>query len=54
MERKLLLEAMVKELPNGTVRYSSKVVSMEEESGRFKLLHLVDGTVIKTKVRASF
>ncbi|CAN1342326.1 Monooxygenase 3 [Linum perenne] len=49
VQRKLLLEAMVKELPNGTVRYSSKLVSMEE-SGCFKLLHLVDGTVIKTKV----
>ncbi|CAN0864762.1 Monooxygenase 2 [Linum grandiflorum] len=49
VQRKLLLEALVKELPNDTVRYSSKVVSMEE-SGCFKLLHLVDGTVIKTKV----
>ncbi|CAN1342321.1 Monooxygenase 3 [Linum perenne] len=49
LQRKLLLEAMVKELPNGTIRYSSKLVSMEE-SGCFKLLHLVDGTVIKTKV----
>ncbi|CAN1342318.1 Monooxygenase 3 [Linum perenne] len=48
LQRKLLLEAMVKELPNGTIRYSSKLVSMEE-SGCFKLLHLVDGTVIKTK-----
>ncbi|CAN0864764.1 Monooxygenase 2 [Linum grandiflorum] len=49
VQRKLLLEAMVNELPDGSVRYSSKVVSMEE-SGCFKLLHLVDGTVIKTKV----
>ncbi|XP_038692093.1 monooxygenase 2-like [Tripterygium wilfordii] len=49
VERKLLLEDLVKELPDGTVRYSSKVVSIEE-SGHFKLLHLVDGTIIKTKV----
>uniref|UniRef100_A0A6N2LJH9 FAD-binding domain-containing protein n=1 Tax=Salix viminalis TaxID=40686 RepID=A0A6N2LJH9_SALVM len=49
VKRKLLLEALEKELPIGTIRYSSKVVSVED-SGCFKLVHLVDGTTIKTKV----
>ncbi|KAL9415500.1 hypothetical protein AB3S75_043735 [Citrus x aurantiifolia] len=49
VRRKLLLETLVKELPSGTIRYSSKVVSIEE-SGHFKLLHLADGTILKTKV----
>ncbi|KAJ6368855.1 hypothetical protein OIU78_001264 [Salix suchowensis] len=49
VKRKLMLEALEKELPIGTIRYSSKVVSVED-SGCFKLVHLVDGTTIKTKV----
>ncbi|KAJ0077017.1 hypothetical protein Patl1_36064 [Pistacia atlantica] len=49
VKRKLLLEALETELPSGTIRYSSKVVSIEE-SGCFKLVHLADGTILKTKV----
>ncbi|OMO74064.1 Monooxygenase, FAD-binding protein [Corchorus olitorius] len=49
VQRKLLLEALAAELPNGTIRYSSKVVSIED-SGHFKRVHLADGTTIKTKV----
>ncbi|XP_044489023.1 monooxygenase 2-like [Mangifera indica] len=49
VKRKLLMEALERELPSGTIRYSSKVVSIEE-SGYFKLVHLADGTIIKTKV----
>ncbi|KAE8008788.1 hypothetical protein FH972_005264 [Carpinus fangiana] len=49
VQRKLLLESLAKELPSGTIRYSSKVVSIEE-SGFYKLLHLADGTILKTKV----
>lgn len=49
LKRKLLMEALEKDLPEGTIRYSSKVVSIEE-SGYFKLVHLSDGTIIKTKV----
>lgn len=49
VRRKLLLETLAKELPSGTIRYSSQVVSIEE-SGHFKLLHLADGTILKTKV----
>ena len=51
VRRKLLLETLAKELPSGTIRYSSKVVSIEE-SGHFKLLHLADGTILKTKVKS--
>ncbi|XP_028799244.1 monooxygenase 2-like [Neltuma alba] len=49
VRRQLLLEALANELPSGTIRYSSKVVAIEE-SGLTKLVHLADGTVIKTKV----
>ncbi|XP_030943747.1 monooxygenase 3-like isoform X2 [Quercus lobata] len=48
VRRKKLLEALAKELPSGTIRYSSKVVCIEE-SGFFKLVHLSDGTILKTK-----
>ncbi|CAK9153960.1 unnamed protein product [Ilex paraguariensis] len=48
-QRKLLSETLAKELPSGTIRYSSKVVSFED-SGHFKLVHLADGTILKTKV----
>ncbi|XP_062081570.1 monooxygenase 2-like [Humulus lupulus] len=47
--RKVLLEALSKELPSGTIRFSSKVVAIED-SGFSKLLHLADGTIIRTKV----
>ncbi|CAL9051246.1 unnamed protein product [Musa banksii] len=49
VRRNLLVEALAKELPQGTIRYSSKVVSMED-AGRFKLLHLADGSTLKAKV----
>ncbi|KAH7518389.1 hypothetical protein FEM48_Zijuj09G0166500 [Ziziphus jujuba var. spinosa] len=49
LKRKLLLEALANELPGGSIRFSSKVVSIEE-SGFFKLVHLADGNIIKTKV----
>lgn len=49
VQRKLLLEALAEELPSGTIRYSSKVVSLEE-SGSLMLLHLADGTILRTKV----
>ncbi|GAB4838563.1 hypothetical protein Ancab_028109 [Ancistrocladus abbreviatus] len=49
LKRKLLAETLSKELPSGTIRFSSKVVYIEE-SGRLKVLHLEDGTIIKTKV----
>ncbi|KAL0347470.1 UNVERIFIED_CONTAM: Monooxygenase 2 [Sesamum calycinum] len=49
VRRKDLLETLERELPQGTIRYSSRIVSIEE-SGRLKLLHLADGTVVRTKV----
>lgn len=49
MKRKALLESLEKALPSGTIRFSSKVVSIEE-SGHLKLVHLADGSIIKTKV----
>lgn len=49
VKRKDLLETMERELPQGTIRYSSKVVSIEE-IGKLKLVHLADGSVVKTKV----
>ncbi|KAE9618505.1 putative FAD-binding domain, FAD/NAD(P)-binding domain-containing protein [Lupinus albus] len=49
LRRKMLLEALTKELPGGTIRFMSKLVAIEE-SGFYKLLHLADGTTIKTKV----
>ncbi|XP_026396209.1 monooxygenase 2 [Papaver somniferum] len=47
--RKLLLETLANELPHGTIRFNSKVVLIEED-GHSKLIHLADGSVIKTKV----
>lgn len=46
------METLVKELPPGTIRYSSKVVTIDELH-RFKLVHLADGTILKTKVSVS-
>ncbi|KAF1879265.1 hypothetical protein Lal_00047939 [Lupinus albus] len=37
----ILLEALAKELPGGTIRFMSKLVAIEE-SGFYKLLHLAD------------
>ncbi|XP_057773458.1 monooxygenase 2-like [Salvia miltiorrhiza] len=44
-----LLELLERELPQGSVRYSSKIVCIEE-SGNFKLVHLSDGSIFRTKV----
>nr|GEX62380.1 FAD/NAD(P)-binding oxidoreductase family protein [Tanacetum cinerariifolium] len=44
-----LLEALLKELPPGTIRYSSKVATIDELDW-FKLVYLADGSILKTKV----
>ncbi|XP_030450762.1 monooxygenase 2-like [Syzygium oleosum] len=49
LQRKTLLETLEKELPSGTIRYSSKVVLIEE-LGYPKLVHLSDGSILKAKV----
>ncbi|KAI3963546.1 hypothetical protein MKW92_026740 [Papaver armeniacum] len=47
--RTVLLETLANELPHGIIRFCSKVVSIEEQ-GYFKLIHLADGSIVKTKV----
>ncbi|VVA15702.1 PREDICTED: FAD-dependent [Prunus dulcis] len=42
-------ELVANELPSGTIRFSSKVVSIDK-SGYFKLVHLADGTILEAKV----
>jgi hypothetical protein len=37
------------ELPRDTIRYSSKIVSIEED-GNVKILQLADGSVLRAKV----
>ncbi|KAK3412745.1 hypothetical protein EUGRSUZ_I01443 [Eucalyptus grandis] len=49
VQRRTLLETLANELPSGAIRYSSKVVSIEE-SGFLKLVHLSDGSILKAKV----
>jgi len=52
VRRKDLLETLANELPQDAIRYSSKVDSIEE-SGPLKLVHLADGSTIRTKVNLS-
>lgn len=47
-----MLEALAGELPEETIRFSSKVVHIQL-SGHYKLVHLSDGTILKTKVVTS-
>ncbi|XP_073045786.1 monooxygenase 2-like isoform X1 [Primulina eburnea] len=49
VNRKTLLETLENELPKGTIKYSSKVVQIQDSDG-FKSLHLADGTILKAKV----
>ncbi|KAL1343146.1 hypothetical protein AAHE18_09G208200 [Arachis hypogaea] len=49
VRRHIMLEALASELSSDTIKYLSKVVAIEE-TGFFKILHLSDGTTIKTKV----
>jgi hypothetical protein len=54
VHRKVLLETLAEELPPDTIRFSSKLISIEsetlEDSSKAALLHLEDGTVMKAKV----
>lgn len=50
MSRTALLLALEEELPRGTIRYSSKIVSIEED-GNAKILHLSDGSTLRAKVK---
>ncbi|KAM0904834.1 hypothetical protein ACQ4PT_017811 [Festuca glaucescens] len=49
VKRNFLLETLENELPEGTIRYSSKIVAIEEE-GNVKLLHMADGSIIRANV----
>ncbi|WVZ55519.1 hypothetical protein U9M48_006167 [Paspalum notatum var. saurae] len=48
VKRDFLLQTLANELPDGTIRYSSKMVAIEED-GDVKILHLADGSIIKAK-----
>ncbi|CAM0871285.1 unnamed protein product [Alopecurus aequalis] len=52
VKRDLLLRAMEEELPGGTIRYSSKIVSIDhdEHGGAAKIVHLADGSTLRAKV----
>ncbi|KAL6902373.1 hypothetical protein ACP4OV_005249 [Aristida adscensionis] len=49
VRRDLLLQALEGELPRATIRYSSRIVSIEED-GNVKILHLADGSTLRAKV----
>uniref|UniRef100_M8AVJ2 3-hydroxybenzoate 6-hydroxylase 1 n=1 Tax=Aegilops tauschii TaxID=37682 RepID=M8AVJ2_AEGTA len=49
VQRNVLLQALEEELPPGTVRYSSKIVSIDDQDGA-KILHIADGSTLRAKV----
>ncbi|GJN09052.1 hypothetical protein PR202_ga27020 [Eleusine coracana subsp. coracana] len=53
VRRDLLLQTLAEELPAGTIRYSSKIVSIEEDRSSVKVLQLADGSVLRAKVLIS-
>lgn len=48
-----MLQVLEEELPKGTIRYSSKIVSIEED-GDTKIIQLADGSVLRAKVLFPF
>uniref|UniRef100_A0ACD5VAF8 Uncharacterized protein n=2 Tax=Avena sativa TaxID=4498 RepID=A0ACD5VAF8_AVESA len=51
VQRNVLLQALEEELPKGTIRYSSKIVSIDQDAGSdAKILHLADGSTLRAKV----
>jgi len=51
IERKVLLETLAKALPDGSVRFNSKLISIHKTSGSaFTTLELADGTSITAKI----
>ncbi|CAM0151071.1 unnamed protein product [Urochloa decumbens] len=49
VRRDLLLRTLEEQLPKGTVRYDSRIVSIEED-GNIKILQLADGSLLRAKV----
>lgn len=51
IERQVLLETLAKALPDGSIRFNSKLVSIYQKAGSpFTTLELADGTSITAKV----
>uniref|UniRef100_N1R2X0 FAD-binding domain-containing protein n=1 Tax=Aegilops tauschii TaxID=37682 RepID=N1R2X0_AEGTA len=55
VQRNVLLQALEEELPAGTIRYSSRIVSIDDDKekeggGDAKILHLADGSTLRAKV----
>ncbi|CAL1373972.1 unnamed protein product [Linum trigynum] len=50
VHRKKLLEALAEELPPGSIRFSSQLDSIETRTEKDAVVHLKDGTTIKSKV----
>jgi 2-polyprenyl-6-methoxyphenol hydroxylase-like FAD-dependent oxidoreductase len=51
VQRNVLLQALEEELPRDTIRYSSKIVSIDQDTGSdAKILHLADGSTLRAKV----
>ncbi|KAI4992965.1 hypothetical protein ZWY2020_007278 [Hordeum vulgare] len=47
VRRDVLLQVLAAELPEGTIRYSSKIVSIDEHGDGAKILHLADGSALR-------
>lgn len=50
VRRDVLLQVLAAELPEGTIRYSSKIVSIDEQHDDSKIIHLADGSTLRAKV----
>ncbi|KAF3440515.1 hypothetical protein FNV43_RR18799 [Rhamnella rubrinervis] len=53
INRKALLKALAEELPHNSIRFSSKLTAIEtktHEGSSIAVIHMKDGTIIKTKV----
>ncbi|KAL9668477.1 hypothetical protein QQ045_006011 [Rhodiola kirilowii] len=55
VHRKVLLEALAEELPSESIRYCSKLASIQSETTasngqRVAIVHLTDGTIIRSKI----
>jgi 2-polyprenyl-6-methoxyphenol hydroxylase-like FAD-dependent oxidoreductase len=46
----VLLQVLAAELPKGTIRYSSKIVSIDQQHDDSKIIHLADGSTLRAKV----
>ncbi|KAK4726111.1 hypothetical protein R3W88_031028 [Solanum pinnatisectum] len=49
IKRQEIVETLERELPPGTIKYSCRVISIQQ-SGLYKLVHLANKTIIRTKV----